>query len=66
MDPGATTLLVVLLVTGCASGFETKVCEHEDTVQTFKNTFSCAVEVVTGLLKKYHTNYAGIKKYLYG
>lgn len=60
MGQGDITLLVVLLVTGCVSGFETKLCEHEDTVETVKSTFSCAVEVVIGLLRDYQTNYAGI------
>ena len=58
MGPAVTTLLVVLLVIGCVSGFQTKLCEHEDTVETIKNTFHCAVEVVMGLLKDYQS--AGI------
>jgi hypothetical protein len=52
MGPGVNTWLLILVVIGWASGFKTKTCEHQETVEAIKKTYSCGLEFGKDLLKK--------------
>lgn len=52
MGPGVNTWFLILVAFGWASGFKTKMCEHQETVEAIKKTYSCALEFGKDLLKK--------------
>ena len=52
MGGGLNTLLAVLLLSGWASGFKTKMCDHEETVEAIKKTYDCALQFGKEMLKK--------------
>merc|ERR1712037_394863 len=52
MGPGLTLVLGVLLMSGLCAGFKTKICDHEETVNTIKKTYDCALEFAKEFLKK--------------
>ena len=45
-------MLAMLLVLGFTAGFETKMCNHEETVENIKKTYKCAVDFGKNFIKK--------------
>ena len=52
MCEGLNTLLAVLLLSGWASEFKTKMCDHEKNVEAIKNTYDCALQFGKETLQK--------------
>ena len=45
-------MLGMLLLSGFAAGFKTKMCDHYRTVEAIKKTYDCFLESFKELLKK--------------
>ena len=45
-------MLGVLLLSGWGTGFKTKMCDHDKTVDAIKKTYDCALEFGKEFLKK--------------
>ena len=52
MSPWLAKMLAMLLVLGYTAGFETKMCNHEETVENIKKTYECAVDFGKNFIKK--------------
>ena len=54
MSPWLAKMLAMLLVLvlGYTAGFETKMCNHEETVENIKKTYKCAVDFGKNFIKK--------------
>merc|ERR1711970_171930 len=52
MSPRLTIMLGMLLLSGSAAGFKTKMCDHDETVEAIKKTYDCSLEFGKELLKK--------------
>ena len=51
MGPRLTIILGVLLLSGWGSGFKTKMCDHDKTVEATKKIYECMLESLMDGLK---------------